>query len=484
MEGRLRLLLLASLFLFLTEASAQVTWQATYGGYSTDEGNSVLVNSDGNYLVVGSTGSFGAGSGDIYVLLLDPNGMKIWSRTLGGIGIDQGRKVVEAPDGGFVIAGITNSSDNGGYDGYVAKIDADGTLLWEHTYGGEGWDLLYSITNSADGGLIAGGETFSSGNGGGDAWAVKLDANGLMQWEQTYGGTEEDFARSVIATTDGGYMIAGATTEAGNQNAWLVKLDDAGNVSWDAQAGGDSLDFANSVIQTADGGYAAVGTTKSYSVYTEALHFKFDLNGNLQWVRNWGQVNNQESIDLVELSDGRLLSVGYVNTAGSGGKDMFIFFSTADGDFLEGISNGGDNGAGDEYGSSVAIVSDGGFVFCGYTQSFGFGIRDVYVVKTDSVGLTQSIAVDSYFDPLSIPTQGSSSKPIIYPNPTNGQVLLSNPEVWQRVALFDAIGRTLHTWKPPYAEIEISDLQNGTYFLRCTDRSGQVTSSPLILQKH
>ncbi|MBK9421369.1 MAG: hypothetical protein IPN44_10005 [Flavobacteriales bacterium] len=484
MNGRSLLLLMASWFLCLTEASAQITWQATYGGNSTDEGNSVLVSMDGNYLVVGSTGSFGAGSGDIYVLMLDPYGVKIWSRTLGGPGIDQGRKVVQAPDGGFVLAGITNSSGNGGYDGYVAKIAVDGTLLWEHTYGGEGWDLLYSISNTPDGGFITAGETFSSGAGGGDAWTVKLSAEGDLQWERTYGGAEEDFVRSVITTSEGGFLIAGATTVVDDQNAWLVKLDESGNVTWDTQAGGDSLDYANSVIQTADGGYAAVGTTKSYSIYSEALHFKLDATGSLQWLRNWGQVNNQESLDQVELADGRLLSVGYVNTSGSGGKDMFIFFSSADGDFLAGISNGGDNGAGDEYGYSVAIVPDGGFVFCGYTESFGFGTRDVYLVKTDSVGLTQSIAVDSYFDPLSIQTSASLIKPFYYPDPTSGMVLLSEPTSWSKMVLFDATGRTMRSWAPPYGTLGFSDLTDGTYFLRGTDRAGQVVTSPLILQKH
>ncbi len=444
----------------------------------------MLVNSQGDYLIVGSTGSFGEGNGDIYILLLDPYGMKIWSRTLGGVGVDQGRKVVQAPDGGYVLAGFTNSSGNGGYDGYVAKLGVDGTLIWEHTYGGEGWDLLYSISNSPDGGFIAAGQTFSSGAGGGDAWLVKLSSDGVVQWENTYGGSEVDFAHSVITTSDGGYMIAGATTVSGNQNAWLVKLDDTGNAAWDAQVGGDSLDYANSVIQTADGGYAAVGTTKSYSIFTEALHFKVDPIGNLQWSRNWGQINNQESLDQVELSDGRLLSVGYVNTAGSGGKDMFILFTASDGDFLSGVSNGGDNGAGDEYGSAVAIVPDGGFIFCGYSESFGYGIRDVYVVKTDSVGLTQSIAVDSYFDPLSVHAEISPSKPFYFPNPTNGPVVLSAPGSWSKLALFDATGRALRIWTPPFGTVDLSDLTDGAYFLRGTDRSGSVVASPLILQKH
>lgn len=402
MGRKLLLFSLASFFLGLAEVSAQVTWQSTYGGYSTDEGNSVLVNSDGNYLVVGSTGSFGAGNGDIYVLLLDPAGLKIWSRTLGGVGVDQGRKVVQASDGGYVIAGFTNSSGNGGYDGYVAKIDGDGALIWERTYGGEGWDLFYSVSNSPDGGFIAAGQTFSSGAGGGDAWTVKLGADGIVQWERTYGGSEEDFAHCVIAASDGGYMIAGATTVSDNQNAWLVKLDDAGNASWDAQVGGDSLDFANSVIQTTDGGYAAVGTTKSYGPDSEALNFKVDALGMSSWTKHYVQGAGEEARDLVQNSNGGYVSVGYVDGLGSGGKDVYILFTDANGDFLSGVTNGGDQGEGDEDAASIAIVPTGGFVFCGFTESFGYGIRDVYVVKTDTIGLTASTAVTTYFDPLPV----------------------------------------------------------------------------------
>jgi hypothetical protein len=484
MRLRSLLLSLGAFLLVLGQASGQVTWQYTYGGYSIDEGNSVLVNSDGNYLVVGSTGSFGAGNGDIYVLLLNPLGTKIWSRTLGGNGVDDGRKAVQTPDGGYVIAGFTNSSGNGGYDGYVAKIDASGTLLWEHTYGGSSWDLLYSISNSPDGGFIAAGQTYSLGAGGGDAWIVKLSNDGTMEWEQTYGGPEQDFARTVITTTDGGYMLAGAITTNTNENAWLVKLDDTGGNMWDAQEGGDSLDFAASVIQTADGGYAAVGSTRSYSIFIEALHFKVDPTGNLQWLHDWGQINNQESLDQVELEDGRLLSVGYVNTSGFGGKDMFIFFTSSNGDFLSGISNGGDNGVGDEYGASVALVPDGGFIFCGYTESFGYGIRDVYVVKTDSLGLTQSNAVIPEFDPLSISTEVPSSKPSFYPNPSSGIVELGDHAAWHEVVLIDAIGRTQRTWKDPDIRLDLSDMPDGTYFLRATDFSGRVLTAPLVLLKH
>ena len=235
--------------------------------------------------------------------------------------------------------------------------------------------------------------------------------------------------------------------------------------------------------ETSDGGYAAVGSTRSFSIYIEALHFKVDATGAFQWLHNWGQINNQETLDQVELSDGRLLSVGYVNTSGSGGKDLFIFFSGADGGFLSGISNGGDHGAGDEYGASVAIVPNGGFIFCGYTESFGYGIRDVYVVKTDSLGLTESIAVESIFDPMSVDVIEPLCVPIFYPNPSIGIVeLIGNPS-FKEITLCDMQGRILKSWRNFRTTLDVSEFANGPYLFRATDRNGNITTSPLILNK-
>lgn len=424
MQTKLLLTIYASLLMSITSTIGQTTWQSTYGGYSIDEANSVLVNGDGNYLVVGSTGSFGAGNGDIYVLLLDPTGTKIWSRTLGGAGVDQGEKVVQTDDGGYVIAGFTNSTGNGGYDGYVAKIDSVGDLVWEHTYGGADWDFLYSISQSSDEGFIAAGQTYSNGNGGGDAWVIKLDINGDLQWERTFGDVGEDFAHSIIESAEGGYMLAGGHTAANAQNAWLVKLDSVGDEIWNVQVGGDSLDYANAVIQTVDGGYVAVGMTRSYSSFPEALLFKYDDAGGLQWLQHLLQGSGEEYFDLVELASGNIVSVGSVDGLGSGGMDMYFLFTDADGTFISGITNGGDQGTENEVATGIAVAPDGGYVICGYTESFGFGIRDVYVVKTDSLGLTETTEVHSYFDPLTIGELVNSHHLRIWPTLiTNGEVL-------------------------------------------------------------
>ncbi len=475
--------MIAGCLLGMPSAFSQLTWQHSYGGYSTDEGSSVVVTSDGNYLIVGSTGSFGAGGGDIYLLLLDPSGERIWSRTLGNAGVDQGRQVRQTSDGGFVLTGFTNGSGAGGYDGYVAKVTGQGDLLWERTYGGTGWDFLYSISICTDGGFIAAGETFSDGTGGGDAWVLKLDGSGAVQWNRTYGYGQRDFARCVIALSGGNYMIAGAVTVNGDQDAWLVKLSNSGAMVWNSTQGGDSADYAASVIQASDGGYAAVGTTKSYNVHTEALHFKVDQDGGLLWLKDWGQVNDQETLEQEELSDGRFVSVGYVSGGGSGGKDMFILFTDAGGDFIAGVTNGGDHGEGDEFGASLDIVPGDGFVFCGYTESFGFGTRDVYVVKTDSVGLTQSISVVSELDPVSTEEFVQVEHMYLSPNPASITCHLSNAEHLYSADLFDMQGRLVRSWSGRVPkEFDLRGLPDGMYRFSSIDDAARRTSLPLVIQ--
>lgn len=466
----------------VVQVQAQTTWQHTYGGYSTDEGNSVLVNAEGNYLIVGSTGSFGAGGGDVYVLLLDPTGQKIWSTTLGGAGVEQGRQAVQALDGGYVIVGTTNSSGSGGYDGYVVKIDALGNPVWERTFGGADWDFLHSIAHSDDGGYVVAGQTHSAGNGGGDAWVLKLDEAGFMQWERTYGGDEEDFARSIITTMEDGYMIAGGISTAMDQNAWLVNLDSAGEVIWDVQVGGDSLDYANSVIQTADGGYAAVGVTKSFSMFTEALHFKVDEAGASVWIEHLLQGAGEEYYDIAELTDGRLVAVGYVDGLGSGGKDIYMLFTNESGDFISGVTNGGDNGAGDEVGQAITVLPNGGCLIVGYTESFGFGVRDVYVVKTDSIGLTESIAVQAHFDPLDVSERASGDEIKVFPNLISSGGLLHFQRPYSAAAtahIMDVRGISItNVAFPPggRTSIRVPELAPGAYLISIVQQGG----SPVV----
>ncbi len=192
---------------------AQVTWRRSFGGYGSDVAKSVRVTSDGNYIVCGSTGSFGAGGGDIYLTLLDPNGEIIWSKTYGGSGVEQGNCVRETADGGFIIAGLTNSFGAGGYDGYVVRTDAAGFQLWDETFGGSDWDVFYSIV-IVDDGIVVAGQSYSDGSVNGDAWLIKLNDIGALDWTSISGMSGADCIESIIRTTSGKFFAAGYSSPA------------------------------------------------------------------------------------------------------------------------------------------------------------------------------------------------------------------------------------------------------------------------------
>jgi len=174
--------------------------------------------------------------------------------------------VVQTSDGGYAMEGVTTSFGAGGRDGWLVKTDAAGNMQWNRTYGGTGTDFDYRLIRTADGGYAMAGYTNSFGAGGMDCWLVKTDALGNMQWNQTYGGTGDDYGSRVLQTADGGYAMIGYTNSfgAGGQDFYVVKTDAAGNTQWNQTYGGTGNEQGEMVIQTIDGGYAMAGNTYSF----------------------------------------------------------------------------------------------------------------------------------------------------------------------------------------------------------------------------
>jgi len=196
-------------------------------------------------------------------LASDPQG---WTRTYGGANSDGAVALVQTLDGGYALVGSTQSFGAGNWDFWLVKVDASGNMMWNQTYGGTNIDIAYSVVQTLDGGYATAGSTNSFGAGNEDFWLIKMDANGNMEWNQTYGGTNRDSAYSVVQTLDEGYTIAGVTQSfgAGNWDFWLVKTDASGNMMWNQTYGEAGFDWAYSVVQTLDGGYALVGSTDSF----------------------------------------------------------------------------------------------------------------------------------------------------------------------------------------------------------------------------
>ena len=222
-------ILVAVLFIVASSlgfAAGAMQWNVTFGGTDVDYVESVQQIIDGGYIVAGFTDSFGAGGYDMWLVKTNSSGGQQWNVTFGGTGADYALSVQQTTDAGYIVAGYTNSSGAGGYDIWLVKTNSSGGQQWNVTFGGSRDDGALSVQQTTDEGYIIAGETNSSGAGGYDIWLVKTNSSGGQQWNVTFGGTGADYALSVQQTTDQGYITAGSTNSsgAGDYDFWLVKV--------------------------------------------------------------------------------------------------------------------------------------------------------------------------------------------------------------------------------------------------------------------
>jgi hypothetical protein len=256
-------------------------WEQTFGGGDDDVGYSVQQTTDGGYIITGGTSSFGNGSSDVYLIKTDGSGTEQWTKTFGGTDHDYGFSVQQTTDGGYIITGRTGSFGNA--DVYLIKTDGSGTEQWTKTFGGTDYEEGWSVQQTTDGGYIITGQTESFGNGYYAVYLIKTDGSGTEQWTKTFGGTDIDRGYSVQQTTDGGYIITGWTSSFGNgsSDVYLIKTDGSGTEQWTKTFGGTDNDNARSVQQTTDGGYIITGWTVSFGNGGDVYLIKTDGNGNV-----------------------------------------------------------------------------------------------------------------------------------------------------------------------------------------------------------
>ncbi|MFT5780605.1 MAG: hypothetical protein ACI837_003568, partial [Crocinitomicaceae bacterium] len=299
------------------------------------------------------------GSEDVFLMRITSDGDTLWAKGYGGLDEEYGYSVVQLSDSTFLVAGTAESFGVLSRDGYVLHLDAQGDTLQTLLIGGSGVDGFESIIEVENGNFLAVGYTFSEGAGNSDVFVVKLDPNGNILWEKTYGGASNEFGRSVIATTLG-YVIAGSTESFGSglEDAYLVNIDVNGSLLWSRSYGGTSFDGANSLIQTTDNGFALAGYIESAGAgFWDILLLKTDSLGQLSWSKAYGTANF-------------------------------------------------------DYGQDLLQTLDSGYLISGYSDGFYTGDNDIYIIKTDSIGLSSCQTMNGNLvqaDPVTIVTTSSSN---------------------------------------------------------------------------
>lgn len=469
--------------LAVLNSNAQVTWRRTYGGFGIDRAYCVRQTTDGGYIVVGSTGSFGAGGGDVYALRLDPFGEPLWTRTYGNIGVDEGMACRELSDG-FVIAGSTSIGDHGGYDMLLIRTDASGNALWTEHYGTTEWDLCRSIGVMADGFLL-GGTSYGDGYPAGGAYFVRTDLDGDTLWTSSWGGAYGMECNGLCITMDQGYAAVGqVATPAGPDDAFIAKFAEDGSFQWTTALGGDSADYFNNVIETQDNSLVSIGGSRSYASVQQIYLVSVADSGQYEWERLIGNTTDAGGAEVRPDHGGGYVFTGY-NTLNFGERDIILTVTDDDGWFQFG-NNYGDGQPADGY--SIDTTFDGGYVVAGWAENFGPGPRAMYVVKTDSVGNTDSLGIVPYLDALDIQEHQILVPLQLYPNPCSAWGLLQVFGIKHKdpleLLLFDPLGRPIlsTTISSSNSTIQLNGLSPGPYTVQIRERGMPVHSELLIVQ--
>jgi hypothetical protein len=305
-----------SLFLLASMSSAVFAssepWK-TYGGEFDDEAAAIVVSSDGGYAIAGTTSSFGAGGYDFWLIKVDENGNIEWNKTYGGTESDVATGLVCTADGGYVMVGETRSYGDGESDFWLVKVDSSGNLQWNKTFGDQTADIATCVIQTNDGGYALGGYWLEN-DASEDALFVKTDSSGNVQWTRTYGGAEGESVYSVVQTSEGGYALAGVTTSYNDERKpdfWLVKTDSNGIMEWNKTYTEQNTDCAKSLIQTSDGGYTLAGFVRPAIIApSDVWVINVDSTGNSVWNVTWKSVDYAMVNSMIQTRDGGYLVSG------------------------------------------------------------------------------------------------------------------------------------------------------------------------------
>ena len=503
-----------------------IEWQRCLGGIS---GGSIQVDTtfvifqgfdnfsnlkntnDNGFIIVGQTSSNNFdvsgnhGGSDVWVVKINNIGIVQWQKCYGGSYHEWGSDIQQTSDGGYILCGTTSSSDgdvSGNHgstdittDIWIVKLNINGIIQWKKCFGGSFSEEANAIKQTSDGGYIVSGTTNSSDgnvsgyNGGtSDAWVLKLNSFGNIEWQKCYGDINNDSFTSVEILNDGSYYFSGTTDSYqtagshGDYDFWVVKTDGFGNVLWQKLYGGSARDYGNSLKITPDQGFVYTGETYSYNGDvlgsnnidnndSDVWVFRADNLGNILWQNSLGGTISEVGNDVVFTADGGYLVTGYTNSFNGdvsynyGYYDSWIIKLNSAGNKIWERCYGGVSG---DVSNSIVETADGGFVLAGCTSSNDFN-STISGYHGDGDGWVVKLGPYNGLDVLDI------NKFNISPNPTSDiiKVHLDNFQNAKQYKITDQFGRIIieSTFDNQENDVDISSFKSGIYFLQLDNDS-------------
>jgi len=407
-----------------------IEYVKTFGGSGEDQGVAVAQAIDGSYVILGTTNSTdgdlvdkSSNDRDYWLLKINAAGQKLWSKTYGGTADDVATSISGTTDGGYVLSGYSRSDDGdvGGNEGFhdfwIVKVDSGGSIVWENHFGFTGSDQAFKVIPTKDGGYFASGfldvtasggqgnETRNTLHGVGDYWGVKMDGNGQWKWRRYYGGTNNDRSYDVRQTSDGGYLLVGASEsddfdiidDKGSYDYWVVKISANGQKQWTRSFGGSEIDIAYAMEATVDGNFVIAGDSRSNDKditdpkgNADVWMVKFNPSGNLIWQQSYGGSLFESARSIRPLANGNLLVSGTTRSANGdvsnniGENDAWIFVVDQNGELQFEKTVGG---SALDFAEDGLQTLDNKLIIVGNTESNDVdieqnrGLKDLMVIK-------------------------------------------------------------------------------------------------------
>jgi hypothetical protein len=522
------------IFLFLfcaitVGSDAQVMFQKIYGTLPyIDWLYSVQQSNDGGYIMVGRGDD--SSTSNVFIIKTDSIGDTLWTKNIDNMHANYAYAVKQVNDGNFVITGMIQRYPPGTYDILLIKIDISGNLLWAKSYGGDvNKENGYCVTQTSDFGYIIVGETESFGAGYADVYLVKTDSLGNLLWSKSFGGIDIDKGYWVQQTFDGGYIITGYYSNGISPDIYLIKTDSLGNLLWNKTFGGNNIDVGLCVLQTNDTGYILLGNTMSFGAggYDISL-IKTDSLGNLLWSKVYGALGSDYAESFEQTSDSGYVICGGTTSLGNGG-DACLIKTDINGN-ISWVKTFGQTGT--EAGYSVRQTADNGFIIGGFMNSSNY---DYFLIKTDSSGNSGCYEMNISFSTLSptvqmaipsivitnpvtifnlpvmftssgcivttsctnIPTQVQiiniqDNSTFLSPNPSTNEIRIENRAMEiSEVEIYDVVGQLVLTHpQPPLSNaiantqrglrLDVSSFVNGIYFVTVRDEKGNRVTKKFV----